>query len=174
MSVDIVLIRGLFCLLSIYNRHTNRCFPRKEKREMQVKTSPLKPLLLFAATILISAFAVAQSSKKTTPPGTPKPVSGPKLSVLNPAATNTMVARLPLSPRLSTLEGETIYMVDIGWGGPEAGYDVLQVISKRLTQSIPDIKTVVVRKKGSYMVDDPDLWKEIKAKGQAAILGLSC
>ncbi len=66
-------------------------------------------------------------------------------------------------------------MVDIGWGGPEAGYDVLQVISKRLTQGIiPNVKTVVLRKKGSYMADDPDLWKEIKAKGQAAILGLSC
>jgi hypothetical protein len=75
---------------------------------------------------------------------------------------------------LSTLEGKTIYMVDIGWGGPEAGYDVLQVISKRLTQGMPNVKTVVVRKKGSYMTDDPDLWKEIKIKGQAAILGLSC
>jgi hypothetical protein len=81
---------------------------------------------------------------------------------------------LPLAPRLSTLEGKTIYMVDIGWGGPEAGYDVLQVISKRLTQGMPNVKTVVVRKKGSYMTDDPDLWKEIKTKGQAAILGLSC
>jgi hypothetical protein len=85
-----------------------------------------------------------------------------------------MVPRLPLSPRLNALEGKTIYMVDIGWGGPEAGYDVLQVISKRLAQDIPNIKTVVVRKKGSYMMDDPDLWKEIKTKGQAAILGLSC
>jgi hypothetical protein len=132
---------------------------------MKVKTSPLKSLLLLAASILISVFAVAES---------PKPASEPKIRVLNPAATNAMVPRLPLSPRLSSLEGKTIYMVDIGWGGPEAGYDVLQVISKRLTQDIPGIKTVVVRKKGSYMVDDPDLWKEIKAKGQAAILGLSC
>jgi len=79
-----------------------------------------------------------------------------------------------LAPRLSSLEGKTIYMVDIGWGGPEAGYDVLQVLSRRLTQEIRDVKTVVVRKKGSYMADDADLWKEIKTRGHAAILGLSC
>jgi hypothetical protein len=141
---------------------------------MKVKTSPANLLLLFAASIFISIFAIAESPQKATPPRTPKPTSEPKLSVLNPAATNSMVPRLPLAPRLNSLEGKTIYMVDIGWGGPEAGYDVLQVISKRLTQAIPNIKTVVVRKKGSYMVDDPDLWKEIKTKGQAAILGLSC
>ena len=141
---------------------------------MKVKTSPANSLLLFAALILISVSATAESPKQTTPSGRSKPASAPKVSVLNPAVTNTMVPRLPLAPRLSTLEGKTIYMVDIGWGGPEAGYDVLQVISKRLTQGMPNIKTVVVRKKGSYMADDPDLWKEIKAKGHAAILGLSC
>jgi hypothetical protein len=143
--------------------------PGKEKRKMKVKTSRANLFLLFATLILIFVSAAAESPEQTNPSG-----RAPKISVLNPAATNTMVPRLPLAPRLSTLEGKTIYMVDIGWGGPEAGYHVLQVISKRLTQSIPSVKTVVVRKKGSYMMDDPDLWKEIKAKGQAAILGLSC
>jgi hypothetical protein len=141
---------------------------------MKLKTSPANLLLLFAALIFISVFALAESPKKTTPPKNQKSASEPKISVLNPAATNAMVPRLPLSPRLNSLEGKTIYMVDIGWGGPEAGYDVLQVISKRLSQQFPSIKTVVLRKKGSYMVDDPDLWKEIRAKGNAAILGLSC
>ncbi len=125
-------------------------------------------LLLFAAAVLISVLAVAQSPKQT------KPSSEPKITVLNPAATNTMVPRLPLAPRLNTLDGKTIYMVDIGWGGPEAGYDVLQVMSKQLALKVPTIKTVVMRKKGSYMTDDPELWKEIKTKGHAAILGLSC
>jgi hypothetical protein len=97
-----------------------------------------------------------------------------KITVLNPAASNTMVERIPLSARLGSLENKVIYMVDIGWGGPEAGYDVLQVISKWFANNMPTIKTVVVRKKGSYGTDDPALWKEIKAKGQAAILGLSC
>ncbi len=137
---------------------------------MKAKTSVSNLLLVLAALSFLSLSSIAESPQKTTP----KPPSSPKISVLNPAATNTMVPRLPLAPRLSSLEGKTIYMVDIGWGGPEAGFDVLQVISKRLAQDIPSIKTIVMRKRGSYMTDDPDLWKEIKAKGHAAILGLSC
>jgi hypothetical protein len=100
--------------------------------------------------------------------------SDQKITVLNPIAANAVVARIPLSSRLNSLDGKTIYMVDIGWGGPEAGYDVLQVISKWFAQKMPAVKTVVVRKKGSYGTDDPELWKEIRAKGQAAILGISC
>ena len=102
------------------------------------------------------------------------PAPAEKIVVLNPAATNAMVPRQPLAPRLETLQGKTVYMVDIGWGGPEAGYDILQVLSKRLSAAAPGVKTALVRKRGSWMSDDPELWKEIKAKGDAAILGLSC
>jgi len=141
---------------------------------MRAQGSPTKLLLLALAVILISTSLPAGSPQQASPRRRANVSSGPKVTVLNPAVANAMVPRLPLSPRLSSLEGKTIYMVDIGWGGPEAGYGVLQVLSKRLTQDIRDVKTVVVRKKGSYMADDPDLWKEIKAKGHAAILGLSC
>jgi hypothetical protein len=44
----------------------------------------------------------------------------PLITVLNPAVTNKTADRIPLSPRLDTLEGKTIYLVDISWGGPEA------------------------------------------------------
>jgi hypothetical protein len=134
---------------------------------MKERFSRSNSFLFLTVLVFVSLSTIAGSQKQ-------RPVSGEKLSVLNPAATNTMVPRLPLAPRLSTLEGNTIYMVDIGWGGPEAGYDILQVMSKRLAQNMPSVKTVVVRKKGSYSADDPDLWKEIKAKAQAAVLGLSC
>ena len=100
--------------------------------------------------------------------------SGEKITVLNPAASNTAVERIPLTARLDSLENKAIYLVDIGWGGPEAGYDVLQVISKWFANNMSSVKTIVVRKKGSFGADDPELWKEIKAKGQAAILGISC
>lgn len=141
---------------------------------MREQGSPKKSSLLALAVILTSISVTAGSPQQVSPPGRSNVPSGPKITVLNPAVANAMVPRLPLSPRLSSLEGKTIYMVDIGWGGPEAGYDVLQVISRRLTQEIRDVKTVVLRKKGSYMADDPELWKEIKTKGNAAILGLSC
>jgi len=131
-------------------------------------------LLLLAVVLALSATNIAQSPKQSTLSSAANPESARKISVLNPAVANAMVPRLPLSPRLGSLEAKTIYMVDIGWGGPDAGYDVLEVIAKHLAKEVPGIKTMVLRKKGSYMTDDPELWKEIREKGHAAILGLSC
>ena len=53
------------------------------------------------------------------------------ITVLNPACSSTMVERIPLTPRkFSSLENKTIFMIDIGWGGPTAGYDVFEVMSE--------------------------------------------
>ena len=49
---------------------------------------------------------------------------------MNPAMPNKLAKRIPLTaPRLATLEGKTIYLVDIQWGGPEGGYSLLEVAS---------------------------------------------
>jgi hypothetical protein len=98
-----------------------------------------------------------------------------KITVLNPACSSTMAERAPLAPRNFTrLDGKTIYLVDVGWGGPQAGYDVFEVMQGWFARDIPSVKTVLVKKKGSYMEDDPELWKKIKSEGDACIIGLSC
>ena len=103
------------------------------------------------------------------------PDSAGMITVLNPACTNNMAERVPLAPRpFNSLDGKTIYMVDIGWGGPDAAYDVFQVMQGWFTSHIPSVKTELVRKNGSFGMDDPDLWQEIKAKGDACIIGISC
>jgi hypothetical protein len=102
-------------------------------------------------------------------------MSNNKVTVLNPACSSTMVERVPLAPRTFTsLNNKTVYLVDIGWGGPTAGYDVFNVMQEWFAENIPSVKTVLVRKKGSYGEDDPDLWKKIKAEGDACIIGISC
>jgi len=96
-----------------------------------------------------------------------------KIAVMNPAITNTMVDRVPLAPRLDSLEGKTVYMVDINWGGPEAAYSVFEEMQVWFSKNMPSVKTVLKRKRGSYSADDPELWKEISEKGNAAIIGIS-
>ncbi len=96
-----------------------------------------------------------------------------KITVMNPAITNTMVDRVPLAPRLDSLEGKTVYMVDINWGGPEAAYSVFEEMQVWFSKNMPSVKTVLKRKRGSYSADDPELWKEISEKGNAAIIGIS-
>ena len=95
-----------------------------------------------------------------------------KITVLNPAITNTMVDRVPLAPRLDSLEDKTIYMVDISWGGPEAGYSVFEEMRACFSKNMPSVKTVYKRKHGNFSADDPGLWKEIGEKGDAAIIGI--
>ena len=104
-----------------------------------------------------------------------KPGSAGNITVLNPACSSTMAERVPLTPRtFSSLNDKTIYLVDIGWGGPKAGYDVFEIMQGWFAENIPSVKTVLVRKRGSFAEDDPALWEKIKAEGDACIIGISC
>ncbi len=97
----------------------------------------------------------------------------PLITVLNPAVSSKMVDRVPLSPRLDTLEGKTLYLVDISWGGPEAAYSVFEEMRDWFSQKVPSLKIVIRRKAGMYSQDDPALWKEIAKNGNAALIGIS-
>ena len=94
------------------------------------------------------------------------------VTVLNPAISSPMVERVPLAPRAATLEGKTIYLVDMQWGGPQAGYSVFEEMQKWFAKNMPSVKTVLRRTKGNMFTDDPELWKEISEKGDAAIIGV--
>jgi len=124
----------------------------------------VKRTYLFASLLLLTAAIVLSAGCNT---------ANSKITVLNPAISSTMVDREPLSPRLDTLDGKTIYMVDINWGGPDAAYSVFEEVSDWFAQNMPEVKTVIKRKAGMYTTDDPPLWEEIAEKGDAAIIGIS-
>ncbi len=84
-----------------------------------------------------------------------------------------MVDRVPLIPRLDTLEGKTIFLVDIGWGGPEAAPSIYKEMKAWFAQNMPSVKVEVRSIKGSYMAPQPELLKEISEKGHAAMFGIS-
>jgi hypothetical protein len=73
--------------------------------------------------------------------------------------------------RLNTLENKTVYLVDIGFGG---GYNFMLQLQKWFTKNMPSVTTIVRRKPGHVFMDDKnDLWKEIKEKGHAVVLGVA-
>ncbi len=120
------------------------------------------------AAVVFAGLTPSQAQQRKS-----KAAAKPRITVLNPAVESQMVDRLPLSPRLSTLDGKTIYLVDINWGGPDAAYSVFEEIQSWFAQNKPGTKIVIKRKAGSYTTDDPALWKEIAKNGHAAIIGIS-
>ena len=122
-------------------------------------------LLLIAAAVAYTGLSPDQTQLRAA--------DQPKITVMNPAVTSEMVDREPLSPRLDKLDGKTIYMVDISWGGPDAARVFFEEMTAWFKQNMPTVKTVIKRKTGMYTMDDPQLWQEIKANADAAIIGVS-
>jgi hypothetical protein len=133
---------------------------------MQMRTPSIRFLFAIAA-LAIAGFGLGQSGRIPSAPGSAK------ITVLNPAVASRMVERLSLSPRLNTLEGKTIYMVDINWGGSETAYSVFEEMQAWFGRNMPAVKSVIKIKRGGYDADDPALWKEIAQNGNAAIIGVS-
>jgi hypothetical protein len=133
-----------------------------------MKIKPRIPNCLLAIALLILAciepvlaarYAVAADSKLIT--------------VLNPAVTEKLADRMPLAPRLDTLENKTIYIVDMNYEGM-IGTPVLGEMQAWFARNMPSVKVILKLKKGSYIDDDPALWKEIAAnKGNGVILGVA-
>ena len=99
----------------------------------------------------------------------PSQAAEPNLTVFNPLGQPPAITRVPMAPRLDTLAGKTIYIVDIGFTDTHQLFTEMQdLLSKRF----PDTTWVVRTKIGTYFEDDPKLWAEIKAQGHGMIIGV--
>jgi hypothetical protein len=92
-----------------------------------------------------------------------------KIIVMNPAVREILAERVNLTPRLKSLEGKTIYLVDMNYEGIN-GTPVMGEIQAWFTKNMPDVKTVLRLKNGNYIEDDPALWKEIVDKGADGVI----
>ncbi len=76
--------------------------------------------------VIVALISIGRTPPATGQANTGKVCDDRLIAVMNPAISNKMAERVPLAPRLDTLEGKTIYLVDMQWGGPEAGYSVFE------------------------------------------------
>jgi hypothetical protein len=92
-----------------------------------------------------------------------------KVTVLDPTGYPPKISAKPLAPRLDTLNGRTLYLVDCRFD--DSGLFLAQM-QAWLAEHLPDVKTVLKPISSVYLVDDPKTWEEIRARGHAAILGV--
>jgi hypothetical protein len=124
--------------------------PAKEKKMKGMGRSARG--VLWLAAFIFSSTLLAQEAR---------------FAVLNPRGTQPPIRLVPMAPRLDTLDGKTIYIVNVGFGDT-----FLPETLKVLAQRYPKTNWVLKRKIGSYFDDDPKLWAEIKEKGHGMIMGV--
>ncbi len=88
---------------------------------------------------------------------------------MNPAGQPPQTPLVPRAPRLDTLDGKTIYIVDAKY---PLTHQLFTEMQKVLAERFPKTNWVVKEKAGTYMDDDPKLWAEIKASGHGMIIGV--
>ena len=95
--------------------------------------------------------------------------SGKKFKVLNPRGTPPAIHLRPMAPRPVSLEGKTVYFVDVRFMN---GAVFLGEIQKLFAEKFPGVKTEFRQKRGGYTEDDPELWAEIRNHGALAVMAI--
>lgn len=91
------------------------------------------------------------------------------LTVHNPMGYPPRISRKQPAPRLDTLDGKTVYLVDTRF---DDGVELLKQVQAWFQRKMPGVKTRLVQMASYYGKDDPKLWSEIRDNGHAAIIGV--
>ncbi|MGA9883262.1 MAG: hypothetical protein WBQ34_06065 [Candidatus Acidiferrales bacterium] len=132
----------------------------KMNRRKLLQALGISPALLAGSAITTQAQSQATASSEY------------KIVGLNPKGMPPAITLLPMAPRrpdFSSLDGKTIYMVDIGFNN---GNVFFQEMQRWFHAHMPSVKTIYRRKAGDYPQDDPKLWAEVKAAGAVVIMGV--
>lgn len=95
-------------------------------------------------------------------------VSG-NVVVLNPMGFPPTIQQLGMAPRLDSLEGKMVYLVDTRF---DDGDLLLEQMQNWFAEHMPTVNTVLTSKSGVYTEDDPKLFQEIKERGHAMIMAI--
>jgi len=128
----------------------------------------------FGILVLTAALAASQvwaaDQKPAAQTANKKPTVQPadqKIVVFNPRGVQPEIRKIPMATRPATLDGKTVYIVDIKYANTQPFVSELMA---GLKAKYPGTNWVLKQKLGMYMDDDPNLWKETKDKAAGAIV----
>lgn len=132
---------------------------------MRKKIRSVRFLFLLIALIPIGVMSCTTGETDTTDTAAEK-----MITVLNPALSTRIAEQIPLTPRNNTIDGKTIYLVDLQWGGPVAAYSVFEEMKEWFSRNMPSVNVEIRRSVGGPFGDDPELRKEIIAQKAAGVV----
>jgi hypothetical protein len=92
------------------------------------------------------------------------------ITVISPMGIPPEIQLKPMAPRLDTLAGKTVYLVNDGYLGTDLLLGEMQAWFKA---NMPKVNTVYKRKGGGgFTAEDPELWAEIKENADAVVMGM--
>ncbi|HEY7062872.1 MAG TPA: hypothetical protein VII06_15455 [Chloroflexota bacterium] len=94
---------------------------------------------------------------------------GERPSVLNPMGYPPKVSPKALAPRLDSLNGKRLFLVDCRFDDSDL---FLTQVRDWLVEHMPQVETELVRLSSVYTRDDPETWARIRANGDAALVGV--
>jgi hypothetical protein len=136
---------------------------------MEVNFMKLRLAAFLIALLCLSVWPCDRVQAKGTKKSNPATIVGPKFTVISPMGIPPAIKTLAMAPRLNTLDGKTIYIVDDGFVGGDV---LLKEMAAWFNRNMPSVNVVYRRKAGAFEAEDPPLWAEIKAKGDAVIMGV--
>ena len=89
--------------------------------------------------------------------------------VNQPRDTAEALGAMKMAPRLDSLEGKTVYLINTGFHG---GKEFMEEVQDWFTRNRPSVKTELRHMKAGIFTDDPELWAEIKKNGDAVVFGV--
>lgn len=121
------------------------------------------------AGLLIGGAVIGSPALITACSGGQKPEDSNLVTVLDPRGKPPPIVLVPMAPRLDTLDGKIIYVVDIHFTGTQ---QFMEELADVLGEQYPNTNILLRLKSGSYSENDQDLWDEINENADAVIMGM--
>lgn len=91
------------------------------------------------------------------------------ISVLNPVGYPPKIANKAPAPRIGSLDGRTVYLVDCRF---DDSIELLKQVQGWFAQHMPSVRTRLISLSSYYGHDDPATWQDIKDHADVAVLGV--
>ena len=92
-----------------------------------------------------------------------------RITVLNPVGYPPKVTARPMAPRLETLDGKRVALVDCRFDDSDL---FLKQLLGWFQERMPSVAARFIQIRNIYSRDDPETWAEIAATCDAAIIGV--